>query len=108
MTIDEVKTLLQIPLSDTSKDDYLTAALPLLVDYVKDYCNQTFIDATTGLEVLPGGVKLAIAKMAEYGMANVSEKSYTEGAYSVAYVSGSEYPKSILKLLRPHRRVVFT
>jgi hypothetical protein len=107
----EVKTLLQIPAEDTSKDEYLTAALPLLVEYVKSYCNQTFLvlDEETGeeSEVLPGGVKFAIAKMAEYNMVNVAEKSSTIGAYSVTYATGGEYPKSILKLLRPYRQVSF-
>lgn len=111
MDILEVKTLLQIPAEDTSKDEYLAAALPLLVEYVKSYCNQTFLvlDEETGeeSEVLPGGVKFAIAKMAEYNMANVTETSTTVGAYSVTYTTGSEYPKSITKLLRPYRRAVF-
>jgi hypothetical protein len=105
MDVSDVKTLLQIPAEDTSKDEYLAAALPLLVDYAKDYCNQTFTE--DGVEVLPGGVQLAIAKMAEYNMANVTETSTTVGAYSVTYTTGSEYPKSITKLLRPYRRAVF-
>lgn len=111
MDILEVKTLLQIPAEDTSKDEYLAAALPLLVEYVKSYCNQTFLvlDEETGeeSEVLPGGLKFAIAKMAEYNMANVTEKSTTVGAYSTTLVAGTEYPKSIMKLLRPYRRAVF-
>ena len=106
MTVDEVKALLQIPAGDASKDEYLAAAIPLLVEYAKNYCNQDFID-DTGQEVLPGGVKLAIAKMAEYNMADVTAKSTTVGAYSVSYATGAEYPKSITNLLRPYRRVVF-
>ena len=105
MDVSDVKTLLQIPADDASKDDYLEAVVPLLVEYVKSYCNQTFTEDE--IEVLPGGVQLAIAKMAEFNMANVTEKSTTVGAYSVTYTTGSEYPKSIMKLLRPYRQVSF-
>jgi hypothetical protein len=53
MDVSDVKTLLQIPAEDTSKDEYLAAALPLLVEYVKSYCNQTFLvlDEETGRRV---------------------------------------------------------
>lgn len=105
MDVSDVKTLLQIPAEDASKDEYLAAALPLLVEYVKSYCKQTFTEDE--VEVLPGGVQLAIAKMAEFNMANVAEKSTTVGAYSTTLVAGTEYPKSIMKLLRPYRQVSF-
>jgi len=105
LDVSDVKTLLQIAEDDTSKDDYLEAVIPLLVDYAKDYCKQTFTEDE--VEVLPGGVQLAIAKMAEFNMANVAEKSTTVGAYSTTLVAGTEYPKSITKLLRPYRQVKF-
>jgi hypothetical protein len=105
MDVSDVKTLLQIAEDDTSKDDYLEAVLPMLVEYVKDHCKQTFTEDE--VEVLPGGVQLAIAKMAEFNMANVAEKSTTVGAYSTTLVAGTEYPKSIMKLLRPYRQVSF-
>lgn len=66
MTVDEVKALLMLDPTDTSKDAYFAAILPALEEYAKDECNNDFIDEETGKVKYPGGVRLAIAKMAEY------------------------------------------
>jgi len=57
MTLDELKKRLKIPLNDTSQDEYLQVALEDAVSYVKQYCQDDFVDG------LPGYVKQAVAKL---------------------------------------------
>jgi hypothetical protein len=103
VTVNEVKVLLRIQ-SDTD-DAYLAAMLPLVEEYVVEYCNQDFKDAT-GVVVFPGGVKIAIAKMCQYQMRESGVQSESLARHSVTY-DGSKMPSDITNLLNSYRRPHF-
>jgi len=63
MTLAELKTLLGIPVDDTSKDALLEILLPAAIDFVIERTQNSFTTDENGDIVLPGGVKLAIAMM---------------------------------------------
>lgn len=42
MRLPELKILMNIPAADTSQDDYLNGMLPLMLEWVKDYCLTDF------------------------------------------------------------------
>lgn len=100
ITLDEVKSILQI--SNTNYDDLIEETLiPSVQDYVQNYCNDDFLDG------FPSGLKLAVAKLIQYQLSNVSPNisSETIGKYSVSYVVG--YPKEITDMLNNYRKVFF-
>lgn len=63
MTLDELKTLLGIPLDDTSKDELLKILLPAAIDFVFERTQNPFTRDEDGNIILPAGVKLAISMM---------------------------------------------
>ena len=82
ITVDEVKTLLQI--SNDLKDDLITALIPMIEDEIRNYCNQDFQDAPTepSWEVW---MKIPAANMIGYTMntsSNNGFKSESQGGYS--------------------------
>lgn len=102
MNIAEVKALLGIT---TSKhDDYLDAVVPIFVEDAKAKTNNDFLDAE-GREVLPGPVKLYVAKACQYNMNETGLKSYRMG--EVSYTYETEFPPSITDLLKRYKRVRF-
>lgn len=106
MTIDEVKAILRI--TGTQYDSYLTTILPLIEEFVADYCNRDFINPETGQVDYPGGVKVAIAKLCEYNMKDSQVQSETLARHSVTYASSTtQFPAEISKMLRPYCKVVF-
>lgn len=119
ITVSEVKTLLQI--SDSSKDALITALIPMVQDEVIEYCNYGFgTDLDPVAEDWPSGIKIPVAKMIGYNMAQMSGggasiglQSETQGGYSYqregsngsgSQVSGG-YPPSIYTSLDKWRRV---
>lgn len=105
ISVNEVKALLMMDPADTSKDAYFEAVIPALEDYVKAECNHDFTDEETGEVKYPGGVRLAIAKMAEYNSRQAGIQSRRLARRAETYTA--EYPRSITKLLDPYRRVYF-
>lgn len=105
MTIEEVKALLRI--TGTDYDAYLSAILPLMEEYVADYCNQSFIDPETGELDYPGGVKIAIAKLCQWQMKDAQVQSESLARHSITYASSDRMPSEIAKMLAPYRRVKF-
>ena len=102
-TLAEVKTILRI--SDTSKDDYINAVIPMIEGYIKDYCNNVFLDENE-TENYPEGLKLIAIKMIEYNLNQSGVQSEKLGDYSVTYTT--DYPDFIMRGLRRYRRVSFT
>lgn len=102
MDIEEVKRILGVPESNTRYDEYLTTVVPLFVEHVKAYCNRSFTDED-GVEDLPGGVKIAVAKWAESNMQKSGLRSRTTG--QVSYTYDTDIPDSIRKMLAPYRRL---
>jgi len=102
MDVDEVKKLIGI--TTTKHDVYLTATIPLLIDFVRQYCRQSFT-GKDGNDALPGGVKLFIAKAAEYNMQKAGVTSRSMGDVSHSFYV--DFPESIKTLLRPYKKVGF-
>ncbi|CAH0186073.1 phage head-tail connector protein [Peribacillus simplex] len=102
MDIQSVKNMLSI---NTDKhDNYLAEVIPLFIELAKDRCNNTF--QMNGVEELPAGVKLYVAKAIEYNMNPSNLKSRTMG--SVSYSYDTDLPSSIVKYLVPYKKVRFT
>lgn len=101
MEITAVKNL--IGLNTEKHDGYLTEITPILVDFAKEHCNNPF--EKDGEESLPGPVRLFVAKAAQYNMnpAGVTGRSMGGASYSYEL----DFPESIMKLLRPYKRVRF-
>ena len=101
MTIDQVKKLLGI--RNEKHDDYIEAMIPILMEYARGYCNATFFIGNE--EVIPGPVKLFVAKAIEFNMnpAGVSGRSMGGASYSYE----TDFPPSITRLLKPYRKVRF-
>lgn len=108
MTIEEVKALLRI--NHTNDDAYLTAILPDLIEFVEIYCNRQFRDEDRNIS-LPGGLKLAIAKMCEHHMRESGVVSETLARHSVTYSTSGQgtcgYPGDIMTILRNYKWVKF-
>jgi len=95
---EEVKVLLRISSDDTSLDSYLEAVIPLLIDFAEEHCNNKWG------EELPGGVKLFVAKAAEYLQREMGVEAESLGDYSISLKA--DFPDSIMGLL-PKKRVEF-
>lgn len=102
MDLASVKNLLGI--TTDKHDGYLTEIIPILTDYAKEFCNNLFLD-DNNVEVLPGSVRLFIAKAAQFNMNPSGIKGRSMGGASYSYEM--DFPESILRLLRPHKRVRF-
>lgn len=100
MTLQEVKNILGI--STTKHDTYINSVIALFIEYIQDYCNNSFIDEYEDL-VLKGGAKIAIAKMIEFNMnkSGVTSRSFGDVSYSY----DTDFPPSIMKLLVPYQRI---
>jgi len=103
MTATEVKAILNE--TSTTYDTYFATIVPLLQEYVCDYCNN---------DELGAGMKVAVAQLARLDISSGSAagiQSEKLGDYSITYgaVSGTsaDWPAEIKSLLRPYKRVVF-
>lgn len=95
MTKDDVKAILE---DETTKHDaYYSTMIPILTEFAEDRCHTTFS------EPLPGGVRLFIAKACEYNLQRVGLESRTMDNVSYSYTT--DFPKSLLKYLKPYRKV---
>lgn len=97
-TLEEFKTIKGI--SDTSHDERISALLPLVQDFIEEYCNSTFPDG------FPDGLKLTAIEMVDYhlGVSAAAQAQSIDGN-SVQY--RDDYPQSIMRVLRKYRRVKF-
>lgn len=98
-TLQKVKTILN--LSGTNKDEAIDLLIPLVGDWIQQYCNNDFKNEEDE-SVYPPGYELIAIKMIEY---NLNQKTgITQESLSRHSVSFSDdYPKSIVKGLK--RRV---
>lgn len=99
----EVKKILQI--KTTTHDEYFDIMIPLLIDWARDYTNNKFEDTSQPTSSLPGGVQIFIAKACEYNMIKAGINSRTMG--EVSYTYELDFPPSIMKYLRPYKRLRF-
>ncbi|MFL0365376.1 phage head-tail connector protein [Pseudobacillus sp. 179-B 2D1 NHS] len=78
--------------------------IPLLIEWLKVYCNNPFTNPS-GKEILPGGVRIFIAKACEYNMNKAGITSRSMG--SVSYSYNLDFPESMIRYIRPYKRVKF-
>ena len=93
MTMQEVKAILKI--SDDKHDDYISAMLPRVESFVKQYCKRTDI---------PDGLEVAVAKIIQYELQDPSLQSRTIGDLSWSHKPN--YPDNIMKILNAYKRLV--
>lgn len=112
MTRNEVKTLIRT--TSTDLDSFIDAEIPLLEDYVKNYCNDNFLVETSAGSTsyytdLPLGVKRYIARKIKADSCNIiGVMSERLGDYSVDYSnSNGSVSDPLLALLNPYRKVGF-
>lgn len=103
LLIQEVKKILRI--EGAEHDDYLSVMVPSLEEWVRDYCNNQFIQLEPGVYTYPGPVKIFIAKACEQNMQVTGLKSRTMD--TVSYTYELDFPETLKKLLRPYRRLRF-
>lgn len=98
----EIKDILGIPTLDNTHEKYFETCTPLFVEFIQDYCNNSFLNDLGEVE-LKGGAKIALAKMIEHNMlkSGINSRSFGEVSYSYSM----DFPKSILSLLSPYSRI---
>lgn len=97
MTLKELKKRLEIPMEDTSQDDYLQVKLEDAISYVKEYCRNDFADG------LPDGVKAAIAKLVKALQEDGRVASQRLGDMSKSFFEGGTM-NEVKGLLEPYAR----
>lgn len=102
MNITEVKNLIPIKQENTKYDTYLNTIIPMLEEFAKTYCKQSFTD-DTGAEAFPGPVKIFVAKAAQYNMNPAGVNSRGAPGTSVSYEM--DFPASIMRYLKAYRKV---
>lgn len=99
-TLAKTKEVLRI--KDTSKDEYISAMIPLVEEWLKGYANATFKD-DEGNESYPQGAELTAIKIIEYHLHGAGVTGESLGDYSVSI--SENIPKSILSGIK--RKVKF-
>jgi hypothetical protein len=103
ITTESVKAILQIKTSN--HDPYIEVMVPLLVEFTKEWCNNSFKNEQDKEEI-PSGVQIFVAKSIEYLMNKSGVASRTMG--SVSYSYDLDFPPSVMKFLKPYRKVRFS
>ena len=114
MDKEEIKGL--IP-GDAPTDSYLDAVIPLILEWVEDYCNDDFLidnpdydeddpDSDEEIKSYPGGVKLFVVEAIKMQARDLGKQSESLGDYSVSYQqTTTDYPVSMRKMLTPYRKM---
>lgn len=99
MNVTEVKSLTEI--KTDKHDDYILTILPYMIESIKEYCNNQFLDVD-GNESLPGGARIAISKWIQFNILQAGVNSRSQG---VSYNYETEVPNSIKIHLKPYKRL---
>lgn len=104
MLLTELKTLLDIPKTDFSKDEKLQIHLDAAISEVQGYCNQSFKDPD-GVVSFPGAVKMGI-KILVQGMSTneAIQADSVAGGMSKTYRTGG-YKAAAKQYLKPFRKI---
>lgn len=124
MTVEEVKTYLQIELENESKDKVISKMIGPTIDYLKRVCKNDFIYPVTDdngqvtmQEILPEGLKLAVAQIIQTNIKNMSlVQDMLAGASQISFEdfsirynnqlntdkSISTYPETVRQLIAPY------
>jgi len=100
---DEIAMIGEIDL--TKHGTYLDAMIPVLIEFVEDYCNITIEKDSEGNYLLPAGVKIFISESIKHKLSSKGLNSRTMGTVSYSY--DTNVPEKIKKFLRPYRKVRF-
>ncbi|KAA0956634.1 hypothetical protein FQ085_11615 [Planococcus sp. ANT_H30] len=103
--VNEIKGIMGVAFADDSKDEYIKTMLPLLLESVMAYTNNTFGITTEGTLRIPGGVKIYLAKAIERNTLATGLKSRSMG--SVSYSYDTEVTSELKGLLTPYKKVKF-
>lgn len=96
MSLEELKVRLKV--SDTSQDAYLDVVLDDAVEYVCDYCGNSFLNG------LPGGVKRAITLLVRLTNENSNVASQSLGDMSKSFFQGQTFDEA-RDFLLPYRKL---
>lgn len=92
--LEKIKILLGI--NDSSKDELLTV---LLDQAIEETINYTHNNCLTGLES-------TICRMVVYNYNRISTEGVNSESYSgVSYSYSADYPESIMRVLKAHRKI---
>lgn len=106
MSLDELKTLLGIPLTDNSEDARLLILLDAAMDFVRAYLGttyETFKNETTGDYLLPSLVKVGISKLVEAADRDPAVTSESIGGMSQSF-GGPSTDAIALAYFKPYGR----
>lgn len=104
--VEEVKSILGIPFSDTKKDQYFLDNLPYAFEDVLMQTNNTFGGIQPdGTIKIPRPVMKYMAKAMEFDLLKIGVKSRSMG--SVSYTYADDLPVAVKNLLRPYKKVKF-
>lgn len=98
MDLARIKALARI--KGDYEDGYLEAVLPGIIEAVRGYTGQTFIDETTGEDRFPAIIELAVAKWVQAYTNPAGVSSQSMGSVSQSFRSdASAIPSEVLSLL---------
>lgn len=101
--VNEIKAIMQMSESDTSKDAYIKTMLPLFLESVMAHTNNQFSYTAEGKLRIPGGVKIYLAKAIERNTMKTGLKSRSMGTVSYSY--DTSVPEELKSHLAPYRKV---
>lgn len=105
MQLNELKQRLEIPTTDTTKDELLEIQLESAISEAQAYCNQDFKDTETGELVLPAAVKHAVAILVRGMNSNEAiQADSIAGGMSKTLIQGG-YHAAAKRYMRMHRKV---
>lgn len=97
-TLEKVKSILQI--KGTNKDAAITELIPLVEDYIRNYCNDEFIDGFP-LDYESIAIEMIANDLTKLPKQGIQSESLSR--YSVQYIAGAtsqRYPESVTRRLR--------
>lgn len=89
----------------TDKDETYRVMLPILFEHVEEYCNFKFPRDATGRPLIPGGVKMFIAKVIQHNQIPAGLSSRKMG--TVSYDYAEDIPQGLYSYIRRYRKVKF-
>lgn len=104
MQLNELKTRLGIPLTDTKRDAQLTLQLQDAIEIVSSHCNNDFINPDGILE-MPGAVKHAVKLIVDAMNSNEAIQADSVGGGFSKTLREGGYLGAAKEYLKPFRRI---
>jgi hypothetical protein len=96
-----------------SYDDLLDVIIEDVCEYIKEYCNNDFVNVESGITEYPLSLNRVVVEMIKYNLfrkTDITLQSKTIGDLSESYKTetvDNEYPESVLRSLNRYRKVKF-